>query len=52
MFGNVVELCNAFATFIFIMNKVFRDKMDKCVIVYIDDILINLKCEVDHGTGP
>lgn len=33
-------LCNAPATFKSIMNGIFHDKIDECVTVYIDDILI------------
>jgi Reverse transcriptase (RNA-dependent DNA polymerase)/RNase H-like domain found in reverse transcriptase len=33
-------LCNSPATFQTLMNEVFYDLLDKCVIIYIDDILI------------
>ncbi|OIF99404.1 hypothetical protein A7M85_20975 [Acinetobacter baumannii] len=30
------------------MNKVFMEYLDRFVVVFIDDILINSKCESDH----
>ena len=33
-------LCNAPATFQRAMNKVFFELLDKCVLIYLDDILI------------
>jgi hypothetical protein len=42
-------LCNAPATFISIMNSIFYDEMDECVVVYIDDILIYSQSELDHA---
>ncbi|GJP53021.1 hypothetical protein CLOM_g12167 [Closterium sp. NIES-68] len=33
-------LINAPSTFLLTMNEVFRDLLDKCVIIYLDDILI------------
>ena len=41
-------LCNAPATFMSIMNGIFYDEMDECVVVYIDDILIYSRSEVEH----
>jgi hypothetical protein len=41
-------LCNAPATFTTIMNSIFHDEMDKCVVVYIDDILVYSKSVEDH----
>lgn len=42
-------LCNAPATFMSIMNGIFHDEMDECVVVYIDDILIYSRNEVEHA---
>ena len=33
-------LCNAPATFMRLMNDIFRDELDRCVLVYLDDILV------------
>lgn len=33
-------LCNAPATFQRLMNTVLREKLDQCVTVYLDDILV------------
>ena len=33
-------LCNAPATFQRAMNKVFFNLLDKCVLIYLDDILV------------
>lgn len=32
-----------------IMNVIFHDEMDECVVVYIDDILIYSRIELDHA---
>ena len=42
-------LCNAPATFMSIMNGIFHDEMDECVVVYIDDILIYSRNEIEHA---
>ena len=34
------ELCNAPATFMQLMNDIFCDELDHCVLIYLDDILI------------
>ena len=41
-------LTNAPAAFMDLMNRVFKDYLDKFVIVFIDDILIYSKSEEDH----
>ena len=42
-------LCNVPATFMSIMNNIFHDEMNECVVVYIDDILIYWRSEVEHA---
>jgi hypothetical protein len=41
-------LTNAPAYFMNMMNKVFMDELDKCVIVFIDDILVFSKTTEEH----
>ena len=41
-------LINALATFMCLMNGVFRKYLDKFVIVFLDDILIYSKSEEEH----
>jgi hypothetical protein len=41
-------LTNAPAYFIYLMNKVFIEYLDKFVVVFIDDILIYSKSEEEH----
>jgi hypothetical protein len=41
-------LCNAPATFMTLMNDIFRPLLDKCVVVYVDDILVFSKDEKEH----
>jgi hypothetical protein len=43
-----VGLSNAPAMFQVLMNKVFHDLLDICVIIYLDDILIFSKSEDEH----
>lgn len=31
------------------MNGIFYEEMDECVVVYIDDILVYLKRELEHA---
>jgi hypothetical protein len=41
-------LTNAHVVFMFLMNGVFRDYLDKFVIVFLDDILVYSKSEEEH----
>ena len=41
-------LTNASATFQTLMNDIFRDLLDVCVIVYLDDILVYSKNKEEH----
>lgn len=42
------NLTNASAAFMDLMNKVFKDYLDKFVIVFIDDILIYSQSKAEH----
>jgi hypothetical protein len=42
------RLMNALAYFMYLMNKVFMEYLDKFVVVFIDDILIYSKMEAEH----
>jgi hypothetical protein len=41
-------LTNALAYFMYLMNKVFMEYLDKFIVVFIDDILIFSKNEEEH----
>jgi hypothetical protein len=41
-------LTNALAYFMYLMNKVFMEYLDKFVVVFIDDILIYSKAKEEH----
>jgi hypothetical protein len=41
-------LTNAPAYFIYLMNKVFMEYLDKLVVVLINDILVYLRGEEEH----
>ena len=42
-------LTNALAHFLYLMNSVFMPKLDKFVVVFIDDILIYSKNKEEHA---
>jgi hypothetical protein len=42
------RLTNAPAYFMYLMNKVFTEYLDKFVVVFIDDILIFSKTKEEH----
>lgn len=42
------SLTNAPASFQHFMNNIFKDLLDICVVVYLDDILIYSKNPADH----
>jgi hypothetical protein len=41
-------LTNASAYFMYLMNKVFMEYVDKFVVVFIDDILVHSRSEEEH----
>jgi hypothetical protein len=41
-------LTNALAYFMYLMNKVFMEYLDKFVVVFIDDILVFSQTEREH----
>jgi hypothetical protein len=41
-------LTNAPAAFMDMMNRIFREHVDRCVVVFIDDILIYSKSQEEH----
>jgi hypothetical protein len=41
-------LTNALVYFMYLMNKVFMEYLDKVVIMFIDDILVYSSCEEEH----
>jgi hypothetical protein len=41
-------LTNAPIYFMYLMNKVFMDYLDKFVMVFVDDILVYLRSEEEH----
>jgi hypothetical protein len=42
-------LTNASVFFMYLMNNVFMDYLDKFVVVFIDDILIYYQSEEEHA---
>jgi hypothetical protein len=47
-FVKLFGLTNAPAYFIYMMNKVFMEYLDKFVMVFIDDILFYSRSEEEH----
>jgi hypothetical protein len=43
-----IELINAPAYFMYLMNKVFIEYLDKFIVVFIDDILVYSRSEEEH----
>jgi hypothetical protein len=41
-------LTNALAYFMYLMNMVFMEYLDKFIMVFIDDILVYLRSEEEH----
>jgi hypothetical protein len=41
-------LTNALAYFMYLMNKIFMEYLDKFIVVFIDDILVYSKSEEEH----
>jgi len=41
-------LCNAPGTFMQLMNETFRDLLDRCVLVFLDDILVFSRSKAEH----
>jgi hypothetical protein len=41
-------LTNAPAYFLYLMNKVFKEYLDKFVVVFIDDILVYSRSKEEH----
>jgi hypothetical protein len=41
-------LTNALAYFMYMMNKVFMEYLDKFIMVFIDDILVYSRSEEEH----
>jgi hypothetical protein len=41
-------LSNALTYFMYLMNKVFMEYLDKFIVVFIDDILVYSKNEEEH----
>jgi hypothetical protein len=41
-------LTNALAYFMYLMNKVFKEYLDKFFVVFIDDILVYSRSEEEH----
>ena len=41
-------LTNSPTVFIDLMNRIFHQYLDQCVVVFIDDILVYLANEEDH----
>jgi hypothetical protein len=44
-----IELTNAPAHFMYLMNSVFMPKLDRFVVVFINDILVYSQNEEEHA---
>jgi hypothetical protein len=42
------DLTNAPAHFMYLMNSVFMEELDKFIVVFIDDILVFSKSKKEH----
>ena len=42
-------LCNSLASFQTLMNRVFKDKLNSFILLYLDDILIFSRSIEEHG---
>ncbi|KAI3692764.1 hypothetical protein L6452_32586 [Arctium lappa] len=49
VFGDALRLNECSAVFMDLRNRVFRPLLDRSVIVFIDDILIYLRDDTEHG---
>jgi hypothetical protein len=43
-----IGLTNAPTHFMYLMNSVFMEELDKFVVVFIDDILVFFKSKIEH----
>ena len=50
MVGDAIGLTNAPAHFVDLMNRVFRDQLNKFVLVFVDGILVYSRNEEEHKT--
>jgi hypothetical protein len=48
VYGYVIRIEECLAYFMYLMNKVFMEYLDKCMVVFIDVIIIFSKNEEEH----